>query len=65
MKTIFIFLAIILLNPSAYAQNLNHGKVIKTETTKNDKTTIEMTWYEDGFVKTSSRTECTSCHGNN
>ena len=63
MKAIFIFLAIILLNPSTYAQNSNHGKVIKTETTETDKATVEMTWYEDGYVKTSSRVECTSCHG--
>lgn len=63
MKTIIILFSFILLNLGAYAQSTNHGRVVKTETTKQDNATIEMTWYEDGYLKMTSSVKCTSCHG--
>ena len=63
MKKSILLFTFVLLTLGVYAQTANHGRVLKTETNRTDKATVEMTWYEDGYVQTSSRVQCTSCHG--
>ena len=50
-------------NKKTYGSNPVHGAILKKDNVQNSKTTVETTYYADGYVKTSSRTECTGCHG--
>lgn len=50
-------------NKKTYGSDPVHGAILKKDNVQNSKTTVETTYYADGYVKTSSRTECTGCHG--